>query len=67
MWLPALNTMPVHIDELDVSVSPASAAAAAVSLPPQPPLPERWRAAWIAGRAAEDEARHAAHDRDDER
>lgn len=60
--------MPVHIDELDVNVSNApTAAAAAQQLPPQPPLPERWRAAWIAARAAEDEARHAAHDRDDER
>jgi len=59
--------MPVHIDELDVSVSPAPTTATAASLPPQPPLPERWRAAWIAARAADDEARHAAHDRDDER
>jgi hypothetical protein len=59
--------MPVHIDELDVNVSPAPTAATAASAPPQPPLPERWRAAWIAARAAEDEGRHAAHDRDDER
>ncbi|KPF49981.1 hypothetical protein IP87_06995 [beta proteobacterium AAP121] len=60
--------MPVQIDQLSLQVEDEGAAAPGVA--PAPPLPlaaEAWRAQWLAERLAEQQARWAATDRDDER
>lgn len=63
--------MPVQIGELDMTVdnAPPAGAAATPASPalPLPPADELWRAALVSLRAAEQQARWAAHDRDDER
>jgi hypothetical protein len=61
--------MPVQIDELDLQVSsggPAPAAGAQAQ-PLLPNLAERWRAAWLARLAQEQQQRLSSLDADDAR
>lgn len=60
--------MPVQIDQLSLQVEDEGAPA--ITPTPAAPLPgaaEAWRAQWLAERLAEQQARWAATDRDDER
>lgn len=60
--------MAVQIDELEVNVEGTPAAGGAATPPrPLPQWTEPWRMAWLAARQAEQQARWAATDRDDER
>lgn len=63
--------MPTQIDQLELQVDPAPAAAAGgggeAPLSQLPSPQQALRAAWLAARQAELQARWAAFDRDDER
>ncbi|RVU46217.1 hypothetical protein [Rubrivivax rivuli] len=60
--------MPVQINELSLQVDDDGAPAAGQTPPaPLPLAAEAWRAQWLAARLAEQQARWAATDRDDER
>lgn len=60
--------MPVQINEMDIQIrSLPDGTPGAESQPLLPSLAERWRAAWLARQAQEQQQRHSALDRDDAR